>query len=55
MSATYRKRVAGLAREVVAETIGVESNILIVSSVQDCPALSVAEELDLEPDKCTMH
>ena len=25
------------------------------SSVQDCATLSVAEELDLEPEKCTMH
>ena len=39
----------------VAETTGIEFNILTGSSVQDCAALSVAEELDLEPDECTMH
>ena len=55
MSATSGKHVANLAREVVAGTTGVKFKILTGSSAQDCAALSVAEELDLEPDKCTMH
>ena len=55
VSTTCGEYIADLAREVVEETTVVEFNMLTGSSVQDCAALSVAEELDLEPEKCTMH
>ena len=55
VSTTCGEYIADIAREVVEETTVVESDILTGSSVQDCAALSVAEELDLEPEKYTMH
>ena len=55
VSTTGGEYIADLAREVVKETTGYDFNTLAGSSVQDCAALSVAEELDLEPEKCTMH
>ena len=55
MSTTGGEYIADLARDVIEETTGVGFHTLTGSSVQDCAALSVAEELDLEPEKCTMH
>ena len=55
MSTASRKCVSYLAREVVVETTRVKFNILAGSSVQDRALLSVAEELDLDLDKRTMH
>ena len=55
VSTTGSEYIADLAREVIEETTGVGFHTSTGSSVQDCAALSVAEELDLEPEKCTMH
>ena len=55
VSTTGGEYISELARKVVKETTGFDFHMLTGSSIQNCAALNVAEELDLEPEKCTMH
>ena len=42
-------------RKIVHKMTGLELDVIVASSIQDCVALNVATELDLDPDKFTMH
>lgn len=54
MSTTRGEYIANLTRDVVKTTC-FDFHTLTGSSVQGCAEFSVAGDVDLGPEKCTMH